>query len=134
MRRRAPAILLVAAAATEAADEAARAAAKVAVTGPSQAIEAIAGLAAVLALILALGWAVRRFGRLPAGSKGAVRVIGGVALGARERAVLVAVGETRLLLGVAPGQVRTLHVLADEADGPREFASELAAATGAGAK
>jgi len=111
--------------AAAAAEEGARAASKLAAPGASQAIEAIAGLAAVLALILALGWAVRRFGRLSTGSKGAVRVLGGVALGARERAVLVAVGPTRLLLGVAPGQVRTLHVLPDE---PVDFAGELAAA------
>jgi flagellar protein FliO/FliZ len=113
-----------------AAEEGARVASKLAAPGASQAIEAIAGLAAVLALILALGWAVRRFGRLPTGSKGAVRVLGGVALGARERAVLVAVGPTRLLLGVAPGQVRTLHVLPAEPEASVDFAGELAAAKG----
>jgi len=114
-----------------AAEEGARAASKLAAPGASQAIEAVAGLAVVLALIVALGWAVRRFGRLPTGSKGAVRILGGVALGARERAVLVAVGQTRLLLGVAPGQVRTLHVLPDEPETPADFAGELAAAKGA---
>ena len=117
--------------AAAAVEEGARAASKLAAPGTSQAVEAMAGLAAVLALIVALGWAVRRFGRLPTGAKGAVRVIGGVALGARERAVLVAVGETRLLLGVAPGQVRTLHVLPDEPATPGEFADELASARGA---
>lgn len=116
--------------AAAAAEEGARAASKLAAPGTSQAIEAVAGLAAVLALILALGWAVRRFGRLPTSSKGAVRVLGGVALGARERAVLVAVGSTRLLLGVAPGQVRTLHVLPEEPGAPIDFAGELAAAKG----
>ncbi len=129
MTRLAP-VLLLACSAVEAAEEGARAAAKLGTPGASQALEALAGLAAVLALILALGWAVRRFGRLPAGTKGAVRVLGGVALGARERAVLVAVGRTRLLLGVAPGQVRTLHVLPDEPEVADGFAGQLAAAKG----
>jgi flagellar protein FliO/FliZ len=111
------------------AEEGARAASRLG-AGSSQAVEAVAALAAVLGLILALGWAVRRFGRLPGGAKGAVRVLGGVALGARERAVLVAVGPTRLLLGVAPGQVRTLHVLPDEPEAASDFRNALAAAKG----
>lgn len=69
------------------------------------------GLLVVLALIGALAWALRRFGRLPMGGRGAVQVLGGVSLGNRERAVLLSVEGTRLLVGVAPGQVRTLHVL-----------------------
>jgi flagellar protein FliO/FliZ len=63
---------------------------------------------------------------LPAAGKGLIRVLGGVALGSRERAVVVAVGSTRLLLGVAPGQVRMLHILpSDPAEGG-SFAGELA--------
>ena len=125
MNRLAPAILLSCSVVAEA-EEGARAVTKFASPGGSQAFEALGGLALVLALIVALGWAVRRFGRLPTCAKGAVRVLGGVALGARERAVLVAVGQTRLLLGVAPGQVRTLHVLPDEPDAQSAFAAELA--------
>ena len=34
-----------------------------------------------------------------------------VSLGTRERAVLIRIGDRQLLLGVAPGNVRTLHVL-----------------------
>jgi flagellar protein FliO/FliZ len=36
-----------------------------------------------------------------------------VAVGAKERAVLVQVGRQQLLLGVAPGRVNTLHVLTE---------------------
>lgn len=67
------------------------------------------GLVAVLVLILALAWLARRFGPLQGGS-GTVRLLGGVSLGQRERAVLVQVKDKQLLLGVAPGNVRTLHV------------------------
>jgi flagellar protein FliO/FliZ len=69
------------------------------------------GLVAVLALIIGMAWLLRRFGGLPSVGKGAVSVVGGVSLGPRERAVLLQVGETQVLVGVAPGQVRALHVL-----------------------
>lgn len=74
-------------------------------------LETVAGLLLILALIVALGWLVRRYGKLPSAGKGIVTVVGGVSLGPRERAVVLQVGEVRLLVGVAPGRVQTLHVL-----------------------
>ena len=50
-------------------------------------------------------------------------MIGGVALGPKERLVLVEIGETWLVLGVAPGQVNTLHTLAKPEGGA--FAAEV---------
>ena len=38
-----------------------------------------------------------------------MKVVGGVALGPRERIVLLEVGEEWLVIGVVPGQIRTLH-------------------------
>jgi len=68
----------------------------------------------VVMVILLLAWLLRRIAQLPLNSgSGAVRILGGVALGQRERAVLLQVGERQLLVGVAPGQVRTLYVLPD---------------------
>lgn len=69
------------------------------------------GMAVVLVGIVALAWLLRRVNRLQSAAGGNLRVLGGMALGARERLVLVQVGETQLLLGVAPGRVQTLHVL-----------------------
>lgn len=40
-----------------------------------------------------------------------MKIIGGVALGPRERLVLVEVGDTWLVIGLVPGQIRTLHHL-----------------------
>lgn len=85
------------------------------------------GLVMVLALIFALAWAVRRFGRVQSLPTGALRVLGGLSLGTRERLVLVKVGNAQLLLGVAPGRVQTLHVLAE----PIEFSSPEDVGTGA---
>ncbi len=87
-------------------------------------LQVVAGLAAVLALVGVAAWLLKRFSGIRAGGSGLIRVIGGAALGQRERIVLVEVGGTWLLVGVAPGQVRTLHTM------PRtESAIEPGAAT-----
>ena len=67
----------------------------------------------VLAAIFVVAWVVRRM-RL-AGSRvgNAIDVLASVPLGQKERAVLLKVGNTQILLGVAPGQVNTLHVLTE---------------------
>jgi flagellar protein FliO/FliZ len=59
--------------------------------------------------------------------KGRVNVLGGVSLGAREKAVLLTVEGRRLLVGVAPGQVSTLMVLDEEAETPADFEAQLRA-------
>lgn len=70
-----------------------------------------AGLALVVALIAALAWALRRLGGVPVAGRGPLQVLGGLSVGARERVVLLRVGDRQLLLGVAPGRVQTLQVL-----------------------
>ncbi len=70
----------------------------------------VLGLILVLAVIVGGAWLLRRYGQLPAAGHGALRVLGGVSLGPRERAVLIQLGDKQLLVGVAPGRVQTLHV------------------------
>jgi len=69
------------------------------------------GLAVVLGLVFGAAWLLKRLSALPGTGAGLIRVIGAAAVGQRERVVLVEVGETWLLLGVAPGQVRRLHTM-----------------------
>lgn len=80
------------------------------------------GLLLVLAAVAAAAWLLRRYAMGQNVMGGAVRVVGGVALGQRERLVLVEVGETWLLLGVAPGQVTALHTMARPEDAPEPAA------------
>jgi len=68
-------------------------------------------LAGVIILILVLGWLIKRVGHFPSAGKGMVRILGGVSLGPRERAVVLEAGNRRLLVGVAPGRVETLCML-----------------------
>jgi flagellar protein FliO/FliZ len=69
------------------------------------------GLIVVLGAIAFGAYLLRRLGKFSAPVGGAMRILGGVSLGARERVVLMQVGDQQLLLGVAPGRVQTLHVL-----------------------
>lgn len=73
--------------------------------------QALLGLLVVLGVIYALFWLLRRYAPTQTGAQGALKVVGGLMLGPREKLVVVEVGETWLLLGVAAGQVRTLHTL-----------------------
>jgi len=74
------------------------------------------GLLLVVALVFAAAWGVRRFVRLPGNASEALQLLGGIAVGQRERVVLVRVGNQQLLLGVAPGRVQKLHLLDTPAD------------------
>lgn len=68
------------------------------------------GLALVLGLIVAAGWFMKRFSIGPAAS-GLVRVVAGAAVGQRERVVIVEIGDTWMVLGVAPGRINPLHTM-----------------------
>jgi len=68
-------------------------------------------LALVLAVIFAAAWVVRKSRAFGKPASGALDVIANLPLGQKERAVLIRVGTTQILLGVAPGRVSTLHVL-----------------------
>lgn len=72
-------------------------------------------LALVVALIGVLALIVRRLPGLGMTRAGELRVLGTIAVGHRERVVLIEAGGSRMLLGVAPGRVQTLHILPAEA-------------------
>lgn len=93
---------------------------------------ALFSLVLVVGLILALGWLAKRMPGMQRGAAtGQLRVVASVALGPRDRAVVVDVGGTQLLLGVGSGGVRALHTLeqplpATEAAAASPFAQVLA--------
>jgi flagellar protein FliO/FliZ len=88
-------------------------------------VQVLLSLVVVVAAILLLGWAARRFRTLPLGRGGALRIVDELALGAKERAVILEVDGERLVLGVGEGRVALLHrspappqVAAPAAEGP----------------
>jgi len=74
-------------------------------------VQAIFGLLIILGLLLLAAFFMRRlYGGRPFG-QGPMKLLGGIAVGNRERILLVEVEDTWLVVGVAPGQIRTLHTL-----------------------
>lgn len=74
-------------------------------------LETLLGLFIVLACIAFLAWLLRRTGRFQTTANGEMKIITSLALGPRERAVLLQVGEQQILLGVTSQNVQTLHIL-----------------------
>lgn len=69
------------------------------------------GLAIVIGLLLASLWLLKRLSA-PRGAAAGLKVLGAVAVGPRERVVLVEIAGQVLVLGVTASNVRTLHAVA----------------------
>jgi flagellar protein FliO/FliZ len=72
-------------------------------------LQVIVSLLLVLAAVVMVAWVLKRINLPQQGAGNALKVISGVAVGQRERVVLVEVNDTWLIVGVAPGQVNALH-------------------------
>lgn len=106
-------------------------------TSPSQnlggsVLQLLLGLALVLALLFASLWLLKRLSAPRGEAAGLMRVVAGTAVGPRERVVVVEVGTTWLVLGVAPGRVSALAEMprtslppAVEPQQPKDFAGRL---------
>jgi len=79
--------------------------------GVGAVLQTLVGLAVVIGLVFACAWLARRFGLQPSARGNVVRTVGGVSLGGKERVAVVEIGDTWLVLGAAPGNVRLLHTL-----------------------
>ncbi len=72
-------------------------------------LEVFGSLILVLIVIFVLAWLARALqgARITRGA--AIRVQGGAQLGAKEKVVLLQVGDQQMLVGVAPGNITLLH-------------------------
>ncbi len=75
------------------------------------------GMLVVLGLIVGLAWLLKRSGKFQSMTGNGLRVLGSLSMSTREKVVLLQVGEQQVLVGVAPGCVRALHVLDHPVDG-----------------
>ncbi|WP_232823535.1 flagellar biosynthetic protein FliO [Dyella sp. C9] len=73
-------------------------------------VRVLLSLLGIVALIFAAGWLSRRLQSRTAPGGRRLRCVESMAVGARERVLLVDADGKRLLLGVGQGGVRTLHV------------------------
>lgn len=74
-------------------------------------LQTIFGLALVLGVVFGCAWLARRFGLQPGQRNALVKTIGATSLGGKERVAVVEVGDTWLVLGTGPGNVRLLHTM-----------------------
>lgn len=90
--------------------------------------QVILSLLLVLTVVAVAAWMLKRISQPMQGAGKQLKVISGVAVGQHERVVIVEINDTWLVLGVAQGNVRTLHSMpkselpvteidADNADG-----------------
>ena len=78
--------------------------------------ETMLGLGIVLSLIAVLAWLIKRTGRFQATANGEIKIMASLSPGPRERAVLLEVGDEKILVGVTAQQIQTLHILGKTAD------------------
>jgi flagellar protein FliO/FliZ len=78
-------------------------------------VEVTLALLAIVALIAGLAWLMKRMRGFGMAGHDRIQVLSERALGPKERCVLVRVGATEILIGVASGAVSTLHVFPEGA-------------------
>ena len=78
-------------------------------------LQVVGSFVVVILLLVAVLVMLKRFNGVSTSMGGDMRVVSSVGVGQRERAVLLQVGEQQVLLGVGPGNVRTLHVFDEPA-------------------
>ena len=83
-----------------------------------QLTQLVLGLLLVLGLIFALAWLLRRVQHAGPRQGQMIELISSRALGARDRLVLVQVGNEQILLGLTPGRITPLHVLKEPVSVP----------------
>ncbi|MEC4167148.1 flagellar biosynthetic protein FliO [Pseudomonas sp. MS-1(2024)] len=83
-----------------------------------QLTQLVLGLLLVLGVIFALAWLLRRVQQAGPRQGQVIELISTRALGARDRLVLVQVGNEQILLGLTPGRITPLHVLKEPVQVP----------------
>ena len=102
--------------------------------------QVLGSLLVVFLCLAAVIYLLKRVNRVGPSSGNPLRVLGSASVGHRERVVLLEAGGEQLLLGVAPGSVRTLHVLPEPIAvsegnaGQADFAAVLRAANPLGGR
>ena len=75
-------------------------------------LQMLLGLVLIIGILFFGAYALRKLnGGKGFGNSGPLRVIGGLMVGPRERIVMIEVGESWIVIGIVPGQIKTLHTL-----------------------
>ncbi len=74
-------------------------------------LQTVFGLVLVIGIVFGCAWLARRLGLHGMSGGALVKTVGGASLGGKERVSVVEIGDTWLVLGTAPGNVRLLHTM-----------------------
>jgi len=74
-------------------------------------LQTMFALLAVLAILAALAWFLKRYGPKMGGGTANLRIVGSLNLGGRERLLVVEVGEQWIVVGASPGRVNALATM-----------------------
>lgn len=75
-------------------------------------LEMLLGLTLIIGILFFGAYFLRKLnGGRSFGNSGPLRIVGGLMISTRERIVLIEVGDTWIVVGIAPGQIKTLHTL-----------------------
>ena len=72
-------------------------------------LKAILGLIAVVSLIFAIAWFVKRFTGLAVSNQQQMRIVSAIPVGAKERIALIEVADKQILVGVTQHNINLLH-------------------------
>jgi flagellar protein FliO/FliZ len=79
--------------------------------GVGSLLQMLLGLTVVLGAFFGVAWLIKRSGALGTGGKQVLKLVSTVAVGTRERVVVVEIGDQWIVAGVAPGCVNQLACL-----------------------
>ncbi len=91
----------------------------------TMAIQVVLALAIVTASIFALAWVAKRLGNTHLLHNQKMKLISSMALGTREKMVLVEVDGQKLLLGVTPSNIASLHVFPSDGSQKASTGSDI---------
>lgn len=95
-----------------------------------QVIQVALYLGLIIGLILLFGFAAKKIGQQNTSNTGGMKVVSSLALGMKEKLVLVQVGEQQLLLGVTPTNISRIEsfegvVVDQDTEGFRQKLQEI---------
>lgn len=94
-------------------------------------LQSIFALGFVLALLVGAAWLLKRFGPKSVTGGAHVRLVGALSVGARERILVVEVGEQWIVVGASPGRMNALATMARQPHDPADDAVAAPALPGA---
>ncbi|SDI04716.1 flagellar protein FliO/FliZ [Propionivibrio dicarboxylicus] len=76
-------------------------------------LQMLLGLGLIIGMLFLGAYLLQRLnGGKTFGHSGPMKVIGGLMLSPKERILLIEINDTWLIVGIVPGQIKTLHTLA----------------------